>query len=65
MHQCEKAEQLSASEYLCICAAAVAAVVAISVAIAVAATTTIAATTAMVDCYVFLAPPARFRWSWS
>ncbi len=41
-------------------AAAVATVVAIAVAIAVATATTIAATAAVVDCYVFLAPPLDF-----
>ena len=42
-------------------AAAVAATVAIAVAIAVAATTTIASTAAVVECYVFLAPPLNFN----
>jgi hypothetical protein len=41
-------------------AAVAAAAVAIAVAIAVAAATTIAATAAVVDCYVFVTPPAQF-----
>ena len=51
----------SASAVVAVATAATAAVaVAIAVAIAVAAATTIAATAAVVDCYVFITPPLNF-----
>jgi hypothetical protein len=51
----------SASAVVAVATAATAAVaVAIAVAIAVAAATTIAATTAVIDCYVFITPPLNF-----